>query len=296
MSEQAPTKERVFLPPVDRNQRYTIDEATAYLAPIARKDVFRHQGWRNSRDQRRCANLRSRLGNNSKEHAMNLRSLPVVIRQQVATADLPVNYEAAKAALAACVQLDECKEWANRMAAIASYARQSKDDSLESMASRIRLRALRRVGELLSELSSSSRGPRQGIRSDRRCAVDANNITAGEAARLVRIAGIPKQDFESRVEATPTPSLRQLDPGWSAVLVKQVSGATSEINSYTQLQQALAPLVQMIVDERTPAKEVARRIVRLGLPAEYLEGLRHAAIDVGEWLDEFEQALPKAQP
>jgi hypothetical protein len=227
---------------------------------------------------------------------MNLRSLPVVIRQQIPTAELPVNYQAAKAALAACVQLDECKEWANRMSAIASYARQAKDDSLESMASRIRLRALRRVGELLSELSPSSRGPRQGIHSDRRMAADANGIAAGEAARLVRIASLPGQEFERRVESTPTPSLRQLDPGWSAALVKQVRGDAAQLNSYTELQQALAPLVRMIVDERTSAKEVAHSIIRLGLPQEYLDGLRHAAMDLSEWLDELERHLPKGKP
>src|SRR5262245_38639552 len=44
-------------------------------------------------------------------------------------AQLPAAYEAAKDALAKCDQVDECKDWADKAAAIASYARQAHDDT-----------------------------------------------------------------------------------------------------------------------------------------------------------------------
>jgi len=41
---------------------------------------------------------------------------------------------AARAALAECEKIDECKTWSDKAAAIASYARQAKDDGLRVMA------------------------------------------------------------------------------------------------------------------------------------------------------------------
>ena len=45
----------------------------------------------------------------------------------VAKARLPKSYREAKAALAKCESVDECAEWADKAAAIASYARQADD-------------------------------------------------------------------------------------------------------------------------------------------------------------------------
>jgi hypothetical protein len=46
-------------------------------------------------------------------------------------------------ALAHCNRIDECADWANRAAALASYARQADDDALERLATRVRARAIR---------------------------------------------------------------------------------------------------------------------------------------------------------
>jgi len=40
----------------------------------------------------------------------------------VSTAQLPRTYEAAKRALSECSEVDECKDWADKAAALASYA------------------------------------------------------------------------------------------------------------------------------------------------------------------------------
>ncbi len=52
---------------------------------------------------------------------MNAPSLPII-----PDARLPRTYEAAKAALSECQQVDECKDWADKAAALASYARQAE--------------------------------------------------------------------------------------------------------------------------------------------------------------------------
>ena len=80
---------------------------------------------------------------------------------QISAAHLPDSYEAAKVALAECARVDECQDWADRAAALASYARQSEDATLEAYAKRIRARAIRRAGELLKQVE-----PQAGARSD----------------------------------------------------------------------------------------------------------------------------------
>lgn len=72
-------------------------------------------------------------------------------------APLPAVYERAAQALAECTRIDECQDWADKAEALASYARQSKDDSLRKMADRIQARAIRRCGELLREQEAANK-------------------------------------------------------------------------------------------------------------------------------------------
>jgi hypothetical protein len=220
---------------------------------------------------------------------MNLNHLPVAIKRSMSTADLPSNYENAKRALSACIQLDECREWANRMAAIASYAKQAKDKSLEDLASRIRLRAVRRLGELLAEVPSAPRG--RGPKNERKEAADRIGMTLADASRAVRIASISEPEFEQKISTTPVPTLRQIDPGWTIALAKKVSGDATQLNAYVELQAALGPLLRMVFDERVDAKELAARIKAVGMPREYINGLKLGALAVSEWLDSLEQQL-----
>src|SRR5262245_11950517 len=61
------------------------------------------------------------------------------------------NYDAACAALAAAVAVDEVKEIHDEAAAVAAYARQAKNKDLEARAAEIRMRATRRLGEMIRE-------------------------------------------------------------------------------------------------------------------------------------------------
>ena len=74
----------------------------------------------------------------------------------ISNAQLPAAYSVAKKALAECEKIDECKDWADKAAALGSYARQSKDESLFKLATRIQARAIRRCGELLKEIEAQS--------------------------------------------------------------------------------------------------------------------------------------------
>jgi hypothetical protein len=134
----------------------------------------------------------------------------------VSTAQLPRTYEAAKRALSECSEVDECKDWADKAAALASYARQAEDDQLERMAQRIRARATRRAGELLKQIEPGKTGPKPELSMG-----DHTQFTREDAAReagmskhqqvqAVRIASIPEDDFEAQVESPKPPTLTQL--------------------------------------------------------------------------------------
>jgi len=71
-------------------------------------------------------------------------------------AKLPGAYIHAKGALEKCEKIDECQEWADRAAALASYAKQADDDSLRTLATRIQARAIRRCGELLKAIEKAA--------------------------------------------------------------------------------------------------------------------------------------------
>mgnify|MGYP000926174110 CR=1 FL=1 len=134
----------------------------------------------------------------------------------ISTAQLPRTYEAAKRALSECSEVDECKDWADKAAALASYAKQSQDDQLERMAQRIRARAVRRQGELLSQFETA-----QGARNDlptsvlegqklRSDAAREAGISPKQAQTAVRIASVPEAEFEAQVEAPKPATLTQL--------------------------------------------------------------------------------------
>lgn len=130
-----------------------------------------------------------------------------------ADARLPVAYEAAKTALANCASIDECKDWADKAEALASYAKQADDDTLRKHADRIQARAIRRCGELLKQFDG--RGNNQHV--DRDAAVLTQHEAAANAGiserqrkTAVRVANVPSETFEQHVESEAPPTVTKL--------------------------------------------------------------------------------------
>lgn len=133
---------------------------------------------------------------------------PAVIQ----AARLPETYENARVALAECQQVDECKDWADKAAALASYARQSEDDQLERMAQRIRARAIRRAGELLKQIepaTGTTKKDGSGPLSRKDAASEAG-MSERQQKTALRIANVPEREFEEQVESPKPPTLSQL--------------------------------------------------------------------------------------
>jgi len=131
-----------------------------------------------------------------------------------AIARLPLSYQRACAALARCDHVDECKRWGDQAAALASYARQAKDDALETLARRIRARALRRAGELLQQFNKGDGRPRknasgaEGV-SQRRAAALAG-FSERQELTAIRLANMPAQAFEAAVERDRPATITEL--------------------------------------------------------------------------------------
>lgn len=134
-------------------------------------------------------------------------------------ARLPQTYQSAKNALSECIALDECKSWADKAAALASYAKQANDDELMKMATRIRDRAIRRAGELLQQIEPAKGGDRKSTAYQtegdhslitRQSAAREAGMSQHQQVQAVRIANIPREEFDRQVDSPKPPTLSQL--------------------------------------------------------------------------------------
>ena len=151
---------------------------------------------------------------------------------------LPGAYVNAKQALTECSRIDECKDWSDKAAALASYARMANDDSLLKHARRIQARAVRRMGELLKQVEPGKGGrpiknpgvPRPSLGgwlpgTDRRAGppdldgwipgtrselADSVGLTEHRRKVSLRVANVPGEDFESAVESDNPPTVTAL--------------------------------------------------------------------------------------
>lgn len=134
----------------------------------------------------------------------------------IPNARLPMTYENAKRALTECSKMDECQDWADKMEAMASYARQSEDNTLRRMCDRIQARAIRRCGELLMEVKAA-RGANQNIHTGDDTKVLTRTEAATEAGlskrqkdTALQVANIDEAEFEEAVESDEPPTISEL--------------------------------------------------------------------------------------
>ena len=127
---------------------------------------------------------------------------------------LPANYSAAKAALAQCVKIDECKDIADKAQALAIYAKQAKDKTLEYDAARIRARAVRRQGELLKQINKAKNQhdarARVGTHPSRKAVAKEAGLSPEQQKTAIRVANVPQDQFEQQVESHKPPTVQAL--------------------------------------------------------------------------------------
>lgn len=126
-----------------------------------------------------------------------------------------VKFEAACKALAECRSVDEVKSWSDKAAAMQAYGRMAKDKTLEVDASEIRIRAERRLGEMLMQQKADgglSRGAAgsgvnqhsaEEVRSSLKTAPKLSDagISKDLSSRAQKLAAVPEAEFEAEVGA-----------------------------------------------------------------------------------------------
>ncbi|MET3790684.1 hypothetical protein [Aquamicrobium terrae] len=113
-----------------------------------------------------------------------------------------VRYDAACRALAEAKSVDDVKDIRDRSEAMRAYARQAKNKQLEVDAAEIRIRAERRLGEMIADqratvglnTGSLRRGSQTDPRDDRPTLADAG-IDKHLADRARKLAAIPEAEF-----------------------------------------------------------------------------------------------------
>lgn len=209
-------------------------------------------------------------------------------------ARLPVAYEAARKSLQECERLDECKNWSDRAAALASYARQAKDESLFRTAQRIQARAVRRCGELLKQIPSAS-----GTRTDlqphdgavtRLGAAQEAGLSERQKVTALRVASVPENDFDRRIEGPEPPTVTTLAQLGTVPRTRIVMDEP-DANANPEVARALAGLLNFAEFCRgNNAEDTARGVPRGDLPA-----VQRCIGLIDRWLDRFITHLPEGR-
>lgn len=130
-----------------------------------------------------------------------------------------VKYDAACRAIADAKNIDEVKDIRDQAMAMRLYAKQAKNRQLEADAFEIRMRAERRVGEMM-EVGRNDRSGHGGDRKSRglenplKPTLDEAGIDKNLAKRARKLAAIPEKEFERVItegrEATERGAERQV--------------------------------------------------------------------------------------
>ena len=116
----------------------------------------------------------------------------------------PRLYERMQAAIAECHSIDDCKTIADHAVAIAAYHKQIKDDASVRKFIQIKLRAWRRIGELLSTVDRSDCGDNVAAQIRKIMSAFKGNEAVEELSdsairEALRLAALPADFFERNV-------------------------------------------------------------------------------------------------
>jgi chromosome segregation ATPase len=120
-----------------------------------------------------------------------------------------VKYDAAIYAIAQCKSIDEVKTWADKAAAMQAYQRMAKDKTLELDAAEIRIRAERRLGEMIAEQKAETGLAKPGVKPTANSVVTHDRIEIPKlsdvgiskdlSSRAQKLAAVPAAEFEAEV-------------------------------------------------------------------------------------------------
>lgn len=111
-----------------------------------------------------------------------------------------IRYEAACRALAECKAVDEVKDWRDKAQALQAYAKQAKNKQLEVDAAEIRIRAERRLGQMLRDSAEAGERQTRGGDAEAKSSLPTlgdMGVSKDLSSRAQAIASIPDEEFEA---------------------------------------------------------------------------------------------------
>lgn len=136
-----------------------------------------------------------------------------------------VRYDAMCSAIAACHGVDEAREIRSKARAFEVYAAQANNRDAERMAAEIRIRAERKVGELLKEMKVNGKRQGQGgnkiAKSDEAILVPRTlsdlGISPDQSSQWQKLAEIPEPQFEEAIKQSwSVPNTESIVNGYRA--------------------------------------------------------------------------------
>jgi len=205
--------------------------------------------------------------------------------EQVQAAKLPQAYESAKQALETCVRIDECQQWADKASALASYAKQAQDMTLQHHAQRIQARAIRRAGELLKQVEPQNKSginqysePREGDhpRLTRTQAATEAGMSDHQRKQALRVATVPEPEFSAQVDSDNPPTVTQLAEQGKQRIQPQKSDMDAAIDAVGALRRFVQES-----EKYSPERAAA------GLMPNQIQKTRALIAKADAWLDKF---------
>lgn len=194
---------------------------------------------------------------------------------------IPVEYETAVKALAECITLDEAKYWDNKADALAAWAKIYHSSEAERKAKQLKLHAYRRMGQIAGELRPQKKGTRPG---------GSRGGGSPGPVSLLREQGLMKSAAEAARHLaliTPEKFNQELER-------PSICGPTTIHSGFRRGDIGIAAAA--IFNARTTLRKYEpQKIARLAVETERA-GLVDCVRELIDWLDAFEQALPKAKP
>lgn len=187
-----------------------------------------------------------------------------------------VEYERARQDLKACLTIDDAKYFADKADALAAWAKIYRDNGAARDAAALKLEAFRRMGELAKSLRPKGNTGRAGGGGARSLLVE-HGLSKSAAHVAGVLARLPQDTFQGYIDRPkpPSPFVFNREGSDNSESFKAINNhGIREFRAWTRAHDA---------------KQLAR-----GLKADEAARIGEMVSEVIEWLDEFEQAIPKA--